>query len=187
MKTNRICRILAICLAGSVIAPFATRAAPDDSTEGMRDASVHAQLVEIQRSAQDNDPMAALDQAPARESSEGNEGIEPRDFIAASDVLSSLGMATLVPKRAVIYVPKRLEDRLKLQADAQFRTFPEFARFNRAWLRTLEVTQAQAEGIEKIDEKSLEREKRLGQVIVATFHGGPISVLPPKEAANESR
>ena len=179
--------MFAICAAGAVVAPFAAKTEPDDSAEVMRDASVHAQLVELQRAIQENDPMAALDPVAARESSEGNERTEPRDFIAASDILCNLGMATLVPKRAVIYVPKRLEERLKLLPGAQFRTFPDFARFNRAWLRTFEVTQAQAEGNDKIDERSFEREKRLGQVIVATFHGGPISVLPAKEAANESR
>lgn len=186
---NRMQHSLASRFAGCLLMAWiaalgAAAAAPDEAPEEMRDRPSREQLAGVLRNAQENDPMAALAPA-AKPDADASEPPAPRDFVASSTVLCNLGVATLVPNRAVLFVPKRFENRLTLQPNARIRSFPEFARTNQTWVRTFEVTQAQAEGKEAIDPEIFEKEKRLGHLLVATFHGGPISVLPSKDGQAE--
>jgi hypothetical protein len=106
---------------------------------------------------------------------------KPVDLLASSDFLSFGGIATLVPKRAILCSPKNYQDRLKLVPGSKIVSWGEFLTANRGWIKTLEVTRAQAEGVEPFDEKVAENLQKSSIVIVATYHSGPISVLPKKE------
>lgn len=171
--TSHLLPLLVLWIPGTVEAQTASPAP-------IRDAATHDELASAARAL--CDPMAELRQVETTGEHTGPAMMpKSRDLVASSDILCNLGVATLLPKRALLYVPKRLQSRLKLQPNAHIRTFPEFARLNRTWLRTFEVTQAQAQGSDAIDAKLFEKQKTLGQVIVATFHGGPISVLPPRK------
>ena len=107
------------------------------------------------------------------------------DLIASSDILCHRGNATLVPKGAVIQVPDRFSSRLKMPEGTQILTWSAFFALNRDWIRTVEVTRAQAEGVEPFPKATVEMMKTSKIVIVATLQGGPISMLPQVEPAPE--
>src|SRR6478752_2693120 len=51
---------------------------------------------------------------------------QPQDLISRSEILCYNGSLTLIPKRAVLQIPKNLEDRLKAQPGAHIRTWSDF-------------------------------------------------------------
>jgi hypothetical protein len=107
--------------------------------------------------------------------------IEAEDLISKSAILCLGGNLTLIPKKAVIYVPKQFAGRLIPTDYANVLTWVEFFPLNRGWISTMEVTMAQAEGKESLAAADLDRMTKSGNVIVATLDGNPITVLPPKE------
>ncbi len=109
----------------------------------------------------------------------------PTDFLATSEILCFNGLATFVPKRAVIRVPKTYSSRLVMDPEAQVKTWKEFYLANRGWITTLEVTRNQAEGNVPLAEAAQEQMSKSGNLTVATFQGNPISVLPLKVPASQ--
>jgi hypothetical protein len=63
----------------------------------------------------------------------------------------------------------------------------EFLTLNRGWVTTVEVDRTQAEGNKMMAEEVTEQITKSTNLVVATYMGGPISVLPMKEPANESQ
>jgi hypothetical protein len=149
----------------------------------MRDAATHDQLVELaQKTAEEDKAKAPVFRPITPEEAEKNQKKEKRSLLGSSDILCFGGRATLVPKRAIVHVPKSLAGRIGMQEGVQFVTFVDFLTDNRAWIVTTPVTRRQAEGKEPLSEsliKSFEKETRL---VIATLENGPISVMPPKAA-----
>jgi hypothetical protein len=144
----------------------------------MRDVVTHEQIVEA--------ALKAREEAPPPPVFKPATGADPTvanklgDLISRSDVICFRDRATLVPKRALLHVPKNISDRLAMKEGAQLGTWSDFLNANRAWIRTVAVSRAQAEGNDPMPEatlKSFEKEQRL---VVATYQDGPISVLPLK-------
>lgn len=106
---------------------------------------------------------------------------QPEDLIATSDFISFSGLTTLVPKQSIICIPKNYADRVKFVPGSKIVIWSDFFLQNRGWIKTMEVTRAQAEGNEPFDEKVKESLQKSSVLVVATYKGGPISVLPPKE------
>lgn len=143
----------------------------------MRDVVTHDEIVEAARKAREAMPPPVFKPATGEDPSVAN---KLGDLISRSDVLCFRGQATLVPKRAVLHVPKGVADRIGMQDGARLGSWSEFLNANRAWIRTVPVTRIQAEGNDPMPEatlKSFEKEQRL---VVATYQEGPISVLPLK-------
>jgi hypothetical protein len=143
----------------------------------MRDVATHDQIVEAARKAREENPMPVFKPA---EGADPTVITRPQSLIARSDILSFQGRSTLVPKRAVIHLPKGMTDRLGMKEGHQIGSWLDFLNANRGWIRTVPVTRVQAEGREPLSEdtiKSFEKEKRL---VVATYQDGPISVMPLK-------
>ena len=67
-----------------------------------------------------------------------------------------------------------------MQPGVTLQSWREFYAVNRAWVTTVEVTQNQAEGKDPIAEPVKQQMLKSGNLIVATYLGGPISVLPIK-------
>lgn len=152
----------------------------------MRDAATHEQISLAMRKVSQADPMRNLTPAKGRDPSLVN---QPKDLIASSDILCFGGLATLVPKRAVMHVPKNLADRLKFLPGSKVMSWADFFAQNRGWITTVEVSRIQAEGNKPLDEEISKRIGKSSNLIVATYQGGPISVLPPKvpvEGAKEA-
>lgn len=172
MKPNLKFPLLAAVLAQGAWAQQQAPAMP------MRDAATHEQLTAKLRVAQQADPMRVL------EPSKGQDPVKANpipNLLSQSDIVCFGGCATLVPKRAVLHLPPNLAERMKIQPGVQIQSWADFYAANRGWITTVEVTRVQAEGRQALAE---ETNKSLGestQLVVATYQGGPISVLPLKE------
>jgi hypothetical protein len=166
-KSTLIHTLCAIALTAAHIA----NAEPE-----MRDAATHEQLQKKSHAAVIQDPMKKL--PPANESDPAKN--VPKDLISQSDILSFEGTFTLVPKRAILAIPKDLEKRTQLADATKLVGWAEFHANNRGWITIVEVTREQAEGNSPIDEDILNSFKDSTTIVVATYHGGPISILPLK-------
>jgi hypothetical protein len=143
-----------------------------------RDAATHDQLVSALKRSKFTDPMESLKKAEGTDPSKEN---QPEDLLAQSDVISFGEYATLVPKRAILSAPARLKERVKLAPGTRILGWSEFFRLNRGWITTVEVSRVQAEGNKPISEDTRESISKSPNLVVATYQGGPISVLPLKE------
>lgn len=173
MKTSRL---LLIILA----APVFASGAEDKAVPRFRDASTHEQLVRRLRHAENHDPMKALDQSTGEDPSKAN---QPANLLEDSDIICFGGLATLVPKRAILAAPSGIKSRLGYQPGARIVGWLEFYTLNRGWISTVEVERSQAEGKKAIAEETQMRIGKTQNLTVATYKGGPISVLPPKQEA----
>jgi hypothetical protein len=147
----------------------------------MHDAATHEQLVMTYRKAAQEDPMR-LTMQPAKgvDPSTAN---QPKDILSESDIICFNGTATLVPKRAILNLPAAMQGRLKFLPGSKLMTWTDFYTLNRGWISTVEVSRVQAEGNEALKEEISTRIGKSSNLVVATYKGGPISVLPLKVAA----
>jgi hypothetical protein len=143
----------------------------------MRDAATHESLARKLRWAEQNDPMKAMPKSEGEDPSKVN---RPQDLLEQSDIISFNGLATLVPKRAILATPQDHRERLAMQPGAKIVGWADFFAANRGWITTVEVSRAQAEGNQALAEDLREKIGKSRNLVVATFLGGPISVLPPK-------
>lgn len=109
-----------------------------------------------------------------------------RTILGSSDVLCFNGLVTLVPKGSIIQIPKNLADRLKYQPGAKLLPWPDFYALNRGWITTVEVSMAQAEGESPLTEDTQKKMVKSGNLMIATYQGGLISVLPLKTPVETS-
>jgi len=144
----------------------------------MRDVTTHEQLIQKLRLAQQNDPMKHM---PAATGDNPSKVYQPKDFLSESDSISFLGVATFVPKRAILQIPKTYQDRIALQPGAKIVGWADFFAANRGWITTVEVSRTQAEGNVALPDETQRHLSECGNLVVATFMGGPISVLPLKD------
>ena len=149
----------------------------------MRDVASHQEVLAARRLALQTDPMQHLATVTGEDPSKAN---QPTDILAESDIISFRGMATLVPKRAILQTPQAYAGYLKMEAGAKFVSWLEFYAANRGWITTVEVSRAQAEGNEPVAEETQKFLSTNRNLVVATYKGGPISVLPLKEPAPET-
>ena len=169
---------LALALASASSAPGPTKI----STK-MRDVITHRELMAQQAASKEPPPLSAFEKAEGEDPAKGS---RPQDILKSSDFLSYSGMATLIPKHALVYVPDLLKTRATIKDGLKIVTWPDFHAKNRSWITTVEVTRQQAEGLEPLDEEKMESIRKTGDVIVATMKGSPISVLPLKTPTEEA-
>jgi hypothetical protein len=152
-----------------------------------RDAATHEQLLaqrqELQRQAEEK--AATVAASPVTLEKDPSKVNKPTGLIGRSEVLSYNGYATLVPKRAIIHLPGSLGSRLGLDKSDKIQGWQEFYLNNRGWISTVEVTPKQAEGKEPLSEETLKTMGESSSIIVATYQGEPISVLPVQAAQTE--
>lgn len=140
-----------------------------------RDAATHEQLARAMRYSEKIDPMKKLEAAKGEDATKAN---QPANLLEQSDIVCFNGLLTLVPKRAILASPTALKDRLKAQPGCRIVSFADFFAANRGWITTVEVSRAQAEGNKPIAEETLKQIEKSRNLVVATYLGGPISVLP---------
>ena len=151
-----------------------------DAAPEMRDAATHTQIVPVYRQAVQEDPMLKQQPAKGPDPSTAN---PPPSLMDGSDILCFNGTVTLVPKRAILQSPKGIADRFKYQPGSKLLTWGEFYALNRGWITTVEVNREQAAGTEPLSDQTQTIMSKSGNLIVATYQAGPISVLPPKVPA----
>ena len=146
----------------------------------MRDVTTHEALSQQLRAQQQADPMLTLKPAEGDDPTKTN---PTPDLVASSQFLCYNGMATLVPKGAVLCVPEKLRTRMSFSQGARIVTWAEFYSMNQAWLSTVSVTLDQATGKLPLSDEMLKKVKSDTQVIISTCQNGPISLVPFKPAA----
>lgn len=130
-------------------------------------------------------PMAKV--LPAAELKEDPTKVnQPEDLVSRSDILSYGGMTTLVPKKAIIRLPESLAQRVGHPDGSRIVPWAEFFAANRGWITTVEITREQARGIDPFSEEMTQSISKASTLVIATFQGGAISVLPPKVQAPAS-
>jgi hypothetical protein len=169
-----------ISLRATLVALFASGAVVFAEAPAMTDAPTYAQVVAARRRAEQADPMKRM--APSNV--ENPVVNRPKDILKESDVLCFQGLATLVPKRAILKIPKNYQNRVGIQPGARIVGWRDFYAVNRGWITTVEVNWKQAAGALPIAADTRNLLERGSNLSVATFQGGPISVMPPKETAN---
>lgn len=171
---------LAMGLTGTLFAePTARKTMP------MRDTATHDQLSQSLRMAQQKDPIRDLGPAAGKVDEDPSVKNSTRDLIKDSTILCYRGFLTLVPKRAVLHLPEELKDRFEVKPNIAVKPWAEFYALNRGWIRTVEVTRAQAMGEEPMSEDAVKAFAASKAAIIATYKGGPISVLPLKVPEEE--
>jgi hypothetical protein len=172
MKTT----ILALAVAFSAIASAQQPA----GRKQMRDAATHDSIVEAGRKAaeanKDKQPLFTPP-SPEREAVKP----KPKSLLASAEIICYNGLATLVPKRALVHMPKTMSDRLGMKEGAKFVSFQDFMSANRAWITSTPVSRRQAEGREPMAEALIKSFAKETRVVVATLQEAPVSVLPLKE------
>ena len=143
----------------------------------MRDAATHDQIVEIARKAAAEKTEPVFQPVEGKDPSIAN---RPGDLISRSDILCYGGVATLVPKRAILHIQKNMAGRIGMQDGAKIVNWREFHASNRAWITTANVSRTQAEGNEPMSEATVKSFAKESRIVVAVYHEGPISVLPLK-------
>lgn len=143
----------------------------------MRDAATQEQLVTILRQDRLNDPMKKMVPTEGEDPSVVN---RPKDLLSESDILCFGGIATLVPKRAILLSPQNYAERMGFKPGAQIVSWLDFYARNRGWITTVEVSRIEAEGNTGLPDDTQRQMSKSGNLIVATYKGGPISVLPLK-------
>ncbi len=143
----------------------------------MRDAATHEELALQYRKISQEDPTRKLAVAKGPDPSTAN---PMKSLLGDSEVLCFNGMVTLVPKRAVLQIPKNMAERLKYQPGAKLLSWAEFYALNRGWITTVEVSRVQAAGNSPMAEVTQKQISKSANLIVATYQSGPISVLPLK-------
>lgn len=169
-----------LACASTVLSSMAQTPAP---ARQMRDVPSHQNVLLERRKALQTDPMKHLAVATGEDPSKAS---RTTDILAESDIISFRGMATLVPKRAILQTPKAYAGHLKMEPGAKFVSWSEFYAANRGWITTVEVRREQAEGNEPVAEETQKFLSTSRNLVVATFKGGPISVLPLKEPVLET-
>ena len=144
----------------------------------MREAPTHEQLVGALRLAEQKDPMKNMPVVKGEDPAKVN---RPPSLLSQSDVISFGGVATLVPKRAILQIPKSCVERMKLESGARLVSWADFYAANRGWITTVEISRTQAEGNQPLAKETQKFMTTCGNLIVATYQGGPISMLPAKE------
>ncbi len=142
----------------------------------MREAPTNEQLIQQMRMADQERAKRPVSDAPPSQDPSTLE--RPADLISRAEILCYGGALTLVPKRAVLQYPEKYADRLKAVQGVKIISFPDFYAANRNWITTFEVSRAQAEGKEPLPKDAKANMVKSGSMVVATFLGNPISVLP---------
>lgn len=171
-------RLLSHLLPALAIALPCLGQAQERPSTKMRDAATHDQLSQSLRMVQQKDPIQDLGPAIGKTDEDPAKPMASRDLIKDSAILCYRGFLTLVPKRAVLHLPETLKERFEAKEKVKVVSWKDFYQGNRGWLRTVEVTREQAMGQAPMDEEVVKSFQTGTSAVVATFKGGPISVLP---------
>lgn len=144
-----------------------------------RDAATHDSLLPSFRKAQNDSPVSKFTPSEGEDSTTKD---QPGNLIERSDVLSFNGDTTLIPKLAIIQTPASYKERVNNHTPGnRIVSWGAFHAVNRGWITTVEVSREQAEGKEPIPPGIVDSYTKSRNLVIATYQGAAISVLPQKE------
>ncbi len=149
-----------------------------------RSVTTPEQLVTLRREAERNDPIQSLKPAAVGHAAPKPESLQSLE--SRTDIICYNKMAVRVPKRAIIHVPQKLKERLSIQPDARLESWTTFYAANRGWITPVEISRSQAEGKQPLSEETVKQMSTGSNLMIATYLGLPISVLPPQKVPEES-
>lgn len=135
-------------------------------------------LAEIKRIS----PVSQLPQPEAGDNKPSTP-VPPPSLLNESVILNDGKHWTLLPKGAVIHIPKIMHERVSAKPVGTLLEWDAFLNQNRGWISTCEVTFDQARGTVPLDAQQIEFWKTQDKIMVAVHSGGPISVRPGSESA----
>lgn len=142
-----------------------------------RNAAVHRDLVLLFEESRERDPITTL--GPAVDAPTHEATWAAGSLVDRSEILNHQGLATLLPKGALLHLPESLAARSGIgDGQSAVVNWADFFRRNCQWIYPLKVRLEQALGEEPIDQALLARVAKSGKVVVATYFDQPISVRP---------
>ncbi|MES2925046.1 MAG: hypothetical protein V4819_26050 [Verrucomicrobiota bacterium] len=123
---------------------------------------------------QQNNPMTIL-QTPAKADSSVRRP-ENQSIIKQSVILHDGTNWTLVPKRAVVFLPEAMKSRVDVKPAGSLLSWSAFLAKNQAWLTTTDVSFEQATGKKPLQPERVAFWTKHDKVVIATHQRGPISV-----------
>jgi len=102
--------------------------------------------------------------------------IKKRSLVGMSTLLAARGHWALVPKGAVIHIPKHLKEKIVSKPQGTLQDWPVFLRENAGWIHLFPVDLEIARGNKTVDEKEMKAYKTMGKMVIATSGGYPVSV-----------
>lgn len=148
----------------------------------MRESATHEQLVVKYRQASQAEPVG---KAPVK-GKDSSTASPPKSLIGESDIICFNGTVALIPKRAILQMPKNMAERFVYKPGAKLLGWADFYALHRGWITTIEVSRIQAEGNSPLAEETKKKMVKSGNLIIATYQAAPISVLPLKKAPAET-
>ena len=103
------------------------------------------------------------------------------DLYSNSELLWDGSGHTILPKRAILFVPDALKEKVLEAQKGNFEFWPKFSRENQSWIQPWEVSLDVAKGIKPLSEPIRKSIEKSPKIVVAVYNKFPISVLPPRE------
>lgn len=111
----------------------------------------------------------------------------PRADLYANSVLLSDGVNhTLLPQKALIWVPESLKGRVVERPVGKLILWPDFLKQHRDWLRAYEIPFETAKGEVPLTEEQVDAVRKSPSIVVSVMEGHPISLLAPSAASAAS-
>ena len=168
-------KLIAVSLAtGSFLLLEASAQAPKVSKDPLPDRPSHEEL--LSRQTKQQEVMKKRDADRVNGELKQRKKVERADIISRSTILSSGRHWTIVPKGAVLHIPSFLGSRVNGEKTGRFVSWKDFYSANRGWIHLQSVKMRQARGKEAMPEGATDAYPKIGRVVVAVCHGGPISV-----------
>lgn len=143
-----------------------------------RDAATNESLSKKYQQAAKEGPTKKFVKSTGEDASVKN---KVGNLLDNSEFITYNGFTTLVPKNALLQIPKPYADRINNhKKGSKVISWTDFYARNRGWINTVEVTLAQAKGETPISPELLETLKKNNNLVVAVLQNGPISIRPPK-------
>lgn len=127
-------------------------------------------LTKLQQDA----PMARFEKPPEAKTTAPRP--EDASIIRQSMILHDGTHWTLVPKGAVIFLPRAMKSRVDVPPIGTLLAWADFLARNRAWITTNEVSFNQAAGTEPLPAERVAFWAKQDKVVIAIHQSGPISV-----------
>jgi hypothetical protein len=94
-----------------------------------------------------------------------------------SIILADSEKYTVVPVGAILHLPARMRSRVLSEPKGDFTFWPSFLERNSSWLAAKEVSLTLSRGNSKEADALLKSLANDSHVVVATYKGGPITIL----------
>ena len=92
--------------------------------------------------------------------------------------LVSQGLSTRVPRGSILHLPEKHQELVAEKPQGRQVSWFEFLAANRSWVKRQDVIWRQVLGKVPLSKETLESFATEARLVVATFQGGPVTVLP---------